>query len=148
MVIDSLKNCAKYASLNPHFAKAFYFLATTDMATIAPGKYPIDGDNVYASVVEGNLKKEEDAKMEVHDRYIDIQICLRGKETFGWIKRETCCQPDGEYNPEKDILFFRDKATTFFSLTDGEFSILFPEDAHQPMIGEGPIRKCIIKVKA
>ncbi len=148
MVIDSLKNCAQYTSLNPHFAKAFYFLATHDLASMAPGKYPVDGDNVYANVVEGTLKKKEDAKLEVHDQYIDIQICIRGKESFGWLKREDCKKPVGEYNPEKDILFFTDEPSTYFSLTDGEFTIFFPEDGHAPMVGEGPIKKCIIKVKA
>lgn len=148
MVIDSLKNCAKYVSLNPHFAKAFYFIATHDLATIEPGKYEIDGDNVFATIVEGDLKKKEDAKLEVHNNYIDIQICIRGSETFGWTKRETCVKPVGDYNAEKDILFFTDASTTFFSLIKDEFTIFFPEDAHAPMVGEGKIRKCIIKVRA
>lgn len=148
MIIDSLKNAAKYASLNPHFAKAFYFIATNDLAALAPGKYPIDGKNVWANIMEAPLKKEEDARMEVHNDYIDIQICIKGKETFGWVKREACAEPNGEYNPEKDILFFKDKATTFFSLTDGEFAVFFPEDGHQPMIGEGEIKKCVIKIRA
>jgi YhcH/YjgK/YiaL family protein len=148
MVIDSLKNSAKYACLNPHFAKAFYFLATTDISRLAPGRYPIDGDNAWANIVQGDLKKVEDAKMEAHDAYIDIQICIHGKETFGWIKREACRQPAGEYDAAKDLIFFEDAATTFFSLTDGEMAIFFPEDGHQPMIGQGPIQKCILKIKA
>lgn len=147
MVIDSLSACAKYTSLNPHFAKAFYFLATNDLNTIAPGKYTIDGENVFANIVEAPLKTAEVAKMEVHNNYLDIQICIKGKETFGWIKREACNKPIDEYNPEKDILFLEDKATTFFTLNEGEFAIFFPEDGHQPMIGEGNIRKCIIKVR-
>lgn len=148
MVIDSLKNAAKYAGLNPHFAKAFYFIATHDLASLKPGKYPVDGENVWANIVEGNLKNETDARMEAHNTYIDIQICIKGKETFGWIKRETCKEPDGEYDAVKDLLFFKDKASTYFSLTDGEFAIFFPEDGHQPMIGEGAIKKCIFKIKA
>lgn len=147
MVLDSLTNCAKYASLNPHFAKAFAFIANNNLAGMEPGKYEIDGDNVYAMIVDGMLKAKPDAKMEVHDKYIDIQICIKGKETFGWVKREACVAPVDAYNPEKDILFFTDAETTLFSLHSGEFAIFFPEDGHAPMIGEGPIFKCIIKVK-
>ena len=148
MVIDSVKNCAKYTSLNPHFAKAFYFMATNDLASLAPGKYPIDGDNVYASVVEGQLKKKEDARLEAHNGYIDIQICIRGRETFGWLSREACTTPAGEYDAAKDIIFFKDEETIFFTLHSGEFAIFFPEDGHTPMIGEGAVKKCIIKVRA
>lgn len=148
MVIDSLKNCAKYASLNPFFAKAFYFIATNDLSKLEPGKYEIYGDNVYASIVEGTLKTKEAARLEAHDKYIDIQICIKGRETFGWLKREDCVKPEGEYNAEKDIVFFADEESLYFTLTGGEFAIFFPEDGHTPMIGEGSVKKCIIKVKA
>ena len=38
-------------------------------------------------------------------------------------------------------------SNTFFQLTDGQFAIFFPEDVHAPMIGEGTIKKLVIKVK-
>ncbi|MBR2398905.1 MAG: YhcH/YjgK/YiaL family protein, partial [Alistipes sp.] len=28
----------------------------------------------------------------------------------------------------------------------GQFSILFPEDGHAPMLGEGHVKKCIFKI--
>ncbi len=148
MVIDSLKNLKNYVALNPHFEKVVQYVSSTDITSLEPGKYPIDGDNSWANIMKAELKKEEDARMEVHNAYIDIQICIKGKETFGWVKREACQKPVGEYDPEKDILFFEDKATIFFSLTDGECAIFFPEDGHQPMVGEGEIHKCVIKIKA
>ncbi len=148
MVIDSLKNCAKYSSLNPYFAKAFYFMATNDLGALAPGRYEVYGDNVWANIVEGSLKAQKDAKLEAHDKYIDIQICLKGSETFGWIKREACVKPAGEYDGAKDLIFYDDEETLFFTLNEGEFAIFFPEDGHTPMIGEGSVKKCIFKVRA
>ncbi|MBP8115537.1 MAG: YhcH/YjgK/YiaL family protein, partial [Chitinophagaceae bacterium] len=35
----------------------------------------------------------------------------------------------------------------YFQLTNGQFVIFFPEDVHAPMIGEGDIKKLVIKVK-
>lgn len=35
----------------------------------------------------------------------------------------------------------------FFQLTNTQFAIFFPEDVHAPMIGEGNIKKLVIKVK-
>ncbi|MDR2936475.1 MAG: YhcH/YjgK/YiaL family protein [Rikenellaceae bacterium] len=148
MVIDSLTNAAKYAGLNPHFAKAFYWIANTDLSKLELGRYEIDGANVYAMIQGGPLKNKADARMEAHDNYIDIQICLEGKETFGWLARAVCKNVSVPYNAEKDIVFFSDAETTCFSLVAGQMAILFPEDGHAPMIGEGTIRKCIIKVRA
>jgi biofilm protein TabA len=80
-------------------------------------------------------------------QHIDIQLCIDGKETIGWKPRENCISPKGEYNPENDVLFFSDEPDMFFSLTNGQFVIFFPEDVHAPMISEGEVRKLVIKVK-
>ena len=55
--------------------------------------------------------------------------------------------PNGDYNAEKDVQFYNDTPETFFQLRDGQFAIFFPEDVHAPMIGEGTIKKLVIKVK-
>jgi beta-galactosidase beta subunit len=36
----------------------------------------------------------------------------------------------------------------YFELTDNQFAIFFPEDVHAPMIGEGVIKKLVVKVKS
>jgi biofilm protein TabA len=66
---------------------------------------------------------------------------------MGWKPRSTCIAPRGEYNAEKDVLFYDDKPDMFFRLTDNQFVIFYPEDVHAPMIGEGMIKKLVIKVK-
>jgi len=48
MIIDTLKNAAKYYSVHPLFAKAFNYIENLDLATIEMGKYEIDGDNLKA----------------------------------------------------------------------------------------------------
>ena len=148
MIFDSLKNSELYNSLNPRFAREFEYLKTTDLAALEPGKHPIDGDEIYANVQERDLKKPEDAKLEVHNKYIDIQVVIRGTETFGWNERQACTKPEGEFDAEKDIMFYLDDKQTYCTLHEGQFTILFPEDAHAPMIGEGDIKKIIVKVLA
>lgn len=49
--------------------------------------------------------------------------------------------------PGKDIRFFDDEPETFYTLRPGQFTIFFPEDGHAPMIGEGNVRKIIVKVR-
>ena len=148
MIFDSLKNSELYNSINPRFARAFEYLKNTDLAALEAGKHPVDGDRIFVNVQERDLKKPEDAKLEVHNKYIDIQVVIRGTETFGWNERRACTQPQGEFDAEKDIQFFADDKQTYYTLHEGQFTILFPEDAHAPMIGEGQIKKIIVKVMA
>ena len=56
-------------------------------------------------------------------------------------------QPKETFNAEKDIQFFDDEPQTYYYLRPGQFTILLPEDGHAPLVGEGPIRKAILKVK-
>jgi biofilm protein TabA len=147
MIIDSLDNIDKYKALHPRFAKAFDYLRTVDLATIEPGKYPVDGTDIHASVSAKEGVTKEAAKFEAHDHYIDIQVCPSGSETLGWRSRSTCSNVKEAYNAEKDVTFFSDKPDTYFQLQAGQFAIFFPEDVHAPMIGEGEIKKLVIKVK-
>jgi biofilm protein TabA len=149
MIIDTLANASKYFSVHPLFEQAFAYIAQTNLMLKEPGTYEIDGDKLKAifSNKTGMTAAESTAKFECHNAHIDIQVCIDGNETMGWKPREKCISPKGEYNPEKDELFFADEPDMFFSLTNGQFVIFFPEDVHAPMISEGEVRKLVIKVK-
>ena len=149
MIIDTLDNAHKYFAVNPLFEQAFAYIDTVDLTNIEPGKYEIDGDNLRAiySDKSGMSAAESILKFECHNKHIDIQLCIRGKETIGWKPRGSCLAPKGEYNPEKDVLFYSDAPDTYFGLTAGQFVIFFPEDVHAPMIGDAEIKKLVIKVK-
>ena len=51
-----------------------------------------------------------------------------------------------DFDVEKDIQLFTDVPQCFYTVREGQFSILFPEDGHAPMLGEGHVKKCIFKV--
>lgn len=147
MVIDSLKNAEKYYSLHPSFKAAFEYLNSTDLNALEVGKYETR-EGLKAGLTDNEGKTAETAaeKFECHNKHIDIQVVIRGYETFGWKPRNDCTQPKGEYSEEKDVLFYADAPEMHFSLQDGQFVIFYPEDVHAPMIGEGPIKKMVVKV--
>ncbi|MGC4104378.1 NanQ anomerase/TabA/YiaL family protein [Ferruginibacter sp.] len=150
MIIDTLDNASKYTSLHPLFAKAFEYIKSADLAGMEIGKYDIaEGLKAIYSEKEGMSAAESIAKFECHDKNIDIQLCIKGKETIGWKPRNNCTAPKGEYNPEKDVSFFNDVPDMYFQLTNNQFAIFYPEDVHAPMIAvdDHPIRKLVIKVK-
>ena len=95
-----------------------------------------------------DLKRPADAKLEIHDRYLDIQVLVRGeREAFGWSQRDRVTRPLGAFDVQKDIRFYDDVPQTYYEVTPGQFTLLFPEDAHAPMVGEGTVRKIIVKVR-
>jgi len=148
MIIDTIANAGKYFSAHPLFAKAFEFINATDLLNAPDGKSDIEeGLKAIFSNSPGKTKEASLSKFECHDKNIDIQLCISGVETICWKPREKCVIPNGDYNSEKDVRFYSDAPDTSFQLTDGQFAIFFPEDVHAPMIGEGEIRKLVIKVK-
>ena len=148
MILDSFKNSELYLSINPRLKVAFDFIANTDLAAMETGIHKIDGDDVFVNVMEGDLKLREDAKLEVHNLYADIQVLICGDgEDFGWSERVDVTKPQTDFNDEKDVQFFDDVPQTYYTLKKGQFTILLPEDAHAPMVGEGKFKKAIFKVR-
>lgn len=148
MIIDSLEQSGKYLQVHPLFEQAFAYISKTDLSAIEVGKYDIaDGLKAIVSDKKGMTQAESCAKFECHNAHIDIQICIRGNETLGWKPRASCKNEREPYNADKDVMFYTDAPDMFFQLTDNQFAIFFPEDVHAPMIGEGEIKKMVIKVK-
>jgi biofilm protein TabA len=149
MIIDTLSNAEKYFCIHPLFAKAFEYIKSVNINTIEDGNYKINGDELKVIVSNKPGKTEEvaNAKFECHNQYIDIQLCINGKEEIGWKPRQSCTQLKEDYNAEKDVVFYNDSPDMYFQLANQQFAIFFPEDVHAPMIGDGEIKKMVIKVK-
>lgn len=146
MIIDKLENSSKYFGMNPNFHKAFSFLQNNDLTKMEASKYEIDGDKVYAAITSKEGKRKDEAKLEIHKKYIDIQYLIDGSEAMGWKYTKDCKIAIGEFNAEKDILFYEDAPEVWFNLVPGTFAIFFPDDAHAPMISNENVHKIVVKV--
>jgi biofilm protein TabA len=148
MIVDTLTNSGTYAGLHKNFKAAFDYLKAQDLEALEIGTYAV-ADGIKAIVSEKDGVKAETAlqKFECHNKNIDIQLCIRGNETIGWKPRTDCSSQKGDYNEEKDVTFFNDAPDMYFNLKDGQFAIFYPEDVHAPMIGEGMIKKLVVKVR-
>lgn len=147
MILDTLQNGMKYASVHPRFAKAFEYLLNNDLAALPTGKVELEGTDLIINIVDITGKTEADARMETHRNFIDIQVPVGQTETMGWKATEKLCEPTQEYDAVKDLTFYADKATGMFDVQPYEFAVFFPEDGHQPGIAEGTYRKIIVKVR-
>jgi YhcH/YjgK/YiaL family protein len=151
MVFDNIQNNQLYHSLHHRFASAFAFIQKAIEDNLAPGKYEIDGKELWASIQEYDSKLESDAKAESHQQYIDIQYIVLGVEAIDVfnIDRAECTAP---YDDNKDITFYKDaKEMTRCILHQNEYGIFFPHDGHKPgMCINGQqsfVKKIVVKVK-
>lgn len=148
MILDKLENAETYFGLHAGFRKAFEFLSRSDLSNLEASRYAIDGEEIYALVQSGHGKERNEARLEAHRRYIDIQFLIDGNEQTGWSTRDGCREIYRAYDSERDIEFFSDSPQTYLTLKPGTFAIFFPADAHAPMISEGNVHKCVVKVRA
>ena len=146
MVVDKLENMEKYVSLNPLFADALAFLKATDLNAHELGKMTLKEGELTVNFSQTRPKTKEEAKLETHNNFIDIQIPLSGVELMGYMPRTDL--PEEEYNAEKDITFYKGLSPDYLTVKPGMFAIFFPEDAHAPGVTPDGVKKIIIKVKA
>ena len=145
MILDTLENWRRYASLKAGFAKAFEFLSRDDLGKLPAGRHEIDGEKVFAIIVREQGKGRAGAKLEAHKLYTDIQYCVSGMEEMGWRPVSRCAEDEG-FDDQKDLGFFGDAPESWATLAPGRFAIFFPADAHAVLGGTGRIRKVIVKV--
>jgi YhcH/YjgK/YiaL family protein len=146
MIFSTLANSDRYAALHPLFPRAFDYIRTTDLHALAPGHYPIAGDDLFAIVEHEPGRTRAEALLESHRCYIDIQLVLEGVDEMGWKPLADCREPVDDYSAERDIRFFEDTPASWIATPPGAFCIFFPEDAHAPLVSSGSIRKLVLKI--
>ncbi|HMP89070.1 MAG TPA: YhcH/YjgK/YiaL family protein [Kiritimatiellia bacterium] len=149
MIEDSLDRFNVYP-MGPAWIMAFEFLSKLS-PDVATGKQIISGNEFFAGIDTYQTKNRDEAKLETHRKYMDIQVLLSGVEAIEIFPRHTLTISE-PYNPERDAEFYMPPAVAPISvtLTPGRFVALFPEDAHMPSlrVDQTPVmvKKVVVKV--
>lgn len=148
MIIASLKNTARVEHLHPLFKQLFDYMRSHDLSQVTAGRLTLSGDDLYINVADATLRSETEQKLEVHRKYIDVHFPLSGDERIGWRELQTLsCESDAPFDETNDFALYAAPASVYFTLHAGELCIVYPEDAHAPIIGKGTLRKAIAKVR-
>ncbi|UEG49377.1 YhcH/YjgK/YiaL family protein [Ferruginibacter lapsinanis] len=147
MIVDSIQNADKYFAMHPKFAKAFEYIRSLDFNNLPIGKFEVDGREIHGFVSEKEGATRETTKFESHKNYIDIQVCPAGAEEYGWKPLHDCVPSIDGYLTEKDAFYYKETAAINFTIKKGEFAIFYPEDVHSAGVGEGIVKKLVLKVK-
>lgn len=147
MILSTLQDCGRFEVLHPLFKKAFDYVKSHNLLDAPLGRIEVEGDDLFINNSNPECVKVEKQVLEVHRKYIDIHVLLEGEETVGLKPLSDCRNETKLYNEDADCALYDEQAATYVKMQPGQILIVWPEDAHAPVIGEGKIRKLIIKVK-
>ncbi|UMV99604.1 N-acetylneuraminate anomerase [Escherichia coli] len=139
------------AGLHPALQDALTLALAARPQEKAPGRYELQGDNIFMNVMTFNTQSPVEKKAELHEQYIDIQLLLNGEERilFGMAGTARQCE---EFHHEDDYqLCSAIENEQTINLKPGMFAVFMPGEPHKPgrVVGEpGEIKKVVVKVKA
>ena len=149
MILDKYENRNLYTCINPQFKKCFDYVDEYLKNPVPAGTYEIEGRDLYVMVQDSQTRTE--GMLEVHNKYIDVQVLIDGEEKVYCDWRDKL-ETEVPYNEEKDAEFLKDgEGNIEFTFAGGEFMILYPHDAHKPAMICGDkqtvCKKLVFKVK-
>ncbi|MBR1838707.1 MAG: YhcH/YjgK/YiaL family protein [Bacteroidaceae bacterium] len=147
MILAKLSDSARYESIHPALSALFEYVKTHHLLTAPTGRLSLDDENLFINVVDATLMTKDAQKLEVHRAYIDVHIPLSGSEIIGVRHIDTLDEPDSPFDESNDCAVYTAPATNYVVVEPGDFLLVFPEDAHAPVIGSGKLRKLIAKVR-
>jgi len=116
---------------------------------MAPGKYDLTTDGVYATVSDYITKDIDTVFYEVHRKYIDIQYVVSGREYIAITTLENIDSVKQVYDEVNDIEFFQKTDDRFVLADSTKFFVFFPSDPHKPCLKvdeNSKVRKIVVKI--
>jgi biofilm protein TabA len=127
--------------------KVFAYLKNTDLAGLAPGKYPIEGTALFAAVTDNPTKTYDNTTWESHRKNIDLQCVVQGVEKMA-VAPITTAKVTEPYNDAKDVAHYEAEGK-LYEAKPGTFFLFFPSDVHRVnIVGDGADhdKKVVIKI--
>lgn len=148
MIHAPLTHSERYEALHPLLKQLFDYVRTHDLTAVPTGRITLQGDELFINVVDAQMVPAESQKLEVHEAYVDVHFPLSTTETIGWRALSSIdTAPEAPFDAENDFALYATSSSSLCTVKPGEFVLVWPEDAHAPIIGKGPLRKAIAKVK-
>lgn len=152
MLVAKIEFAESNDYLSRRMRRAFAFLRENDLTALSCGHHDIDGEDVYANVMEYDTVPAEEKKLEAHKRYYDVQCVASGVERVEVASLEGL-HAATEYDEADDFALFDTSDTvTSVVLHAGEIAVLAPEDAHKPGCQAEDravhVKKVVVKVRA
>lgn len=147
MILDTLDRLECYGYISPLMDKVLDFFRKTDLATLKPGRIDLQGDDLFVNVNRQDAQTRDEAPIEAHQEYIDIQVPISSDEEMGFISAPFMPAPSKAYNADRDVAFYPGLCDTYLNVRKGMFVVFFPGEGHAPAITRDGILKLIVKIR-
>lgn len=150
MYFDTLAS-ADFSRYPARIVQGLQWLQTQDIDALPAGRVEIDGDAMYAQVIDLTTKAPEEVLPERHRRYLDVQYVHRGQEKMAVAIETGTYTVAKAYDEGNDILFYQqtDNESVLW-VQAGQFAVFFPTDIHRPGMNAGSeaesVRKVVVKI--
>lgn len=117
----------------------------------APGRYALQGDDVFMNVMQFATQRPDQKKAELHEQYIDIQLLLAGEERILFGTEGSARECEEKHVAEDYQLCCHIEEEQSLVLKPGMFVVFMPGEPHKPgcVVGTtGEIKKVVVKVRA
>lgn len=148
MVFGNIRDLKDYGYLEEDVLKCFEYAKNHDLLAYETGSHEIDGDNLFVNIVEYETTTPENRLWEAHRQYLDLHFMLRGPEQIDVNFIDNMEQK--EFVEKDDFLPLEGEKNSHVVLTEGDFLLCYPKDAHRTAVQvEKPvkIKKAIFKIK-
>lgn len=152
MIFGDLKHLDNEKKVYPEaIFKVLKYLKSTDFTKMKNGTYEIVGQDIFAKVFEIETNVTTERKPEAHEKYIDIQYSLEGKEIIGFARNTGKEKIQENLLEKEDNVFYENDQENeiYLKMNTGTFAIFFPTDIHRPGCSyekNERIRKVVVKV--
>jgi len=144
----------KHILQGPTWRKALDWLREFEPANRADGEYEIQGRNMYAIVMTYLTKTRDEARPELHHKFIDLQFIVEGREIIEYelLTGVVDLNPNTDYDEDKDVIFYpRPFESRSIPMITGSIAVFTPSfDIHMPGLnfstGGKKVRKVVVKI--
>ena len=150
MVYDKINRLKLYNGLSPLISDLDVFISRNDLTAFDNGEHKISGEDLFVRVMEYETVAGDASVYECHRDYLDLHLILEGHE-------EISCLVDNnlpvsrEYSKENDTVLFEGRGGRRQRLGPGDFLLLFPHEAHAPVLSissvSKKVRKAVFKLR-
>ncbi len=133
---------------------AWWAEAETALRSLNPatpdGETPVRGRDLYLRVLTYDTVQRQEAILEAHRAYADIQVVLAGAERIA-VWPADALRERVPYDAALDVVYFvpPERDQVLVTLEPGFAAVFFPRDAHMPQLSSGvpgPVKKAVLKV--
>lgn len=151
MIIGNINHLELVPYLPAEIKQAIEYIKDNINNNTPVGRYDIEGDNIYLMVSDSTTRYIYEANPEYHNKYIDVQIVLAGKEGMAISTLPLHTNISDNQLTDNDIAFVETpNEETMLVLQSNDFIVIFPHEVHKPLCAIdnkiATVRKVVVKI--